>query len=181
MLLYRATIGSNLHGFARASSDYDYIEVFADTNGVEHKRHHHYRQTIVGNDDATQVTLNAFIKCASNGSSQHLDAMFAPKSDHDLFYAYRSNFRVGVSAMLHLYYTIPAIIRGNKFTPKLRRHAARILCNANSLYKNEGRYNPVLDDKELDFCLTLWHNDEVNTKALLLSELSSHSIIQLDE
>lgn len=139
MLLYRTLVGSRLYGTNRPNSDYDWMEVYSSMRVKP-------RQVIQGEDDTIKVTLSTFMTLASEGRHQYLEAMFAPRTDVDIFYDMRSNFYPDTAKTVNLYRrTI------NKFgdhkarkKDKAMQAALRMTYNLEELL-DTGQFNPVLD------------------------------------
>lgn len=96
MLLYRTIVGSRLYGTNGPDSDYDWMEVYSSMRARP-------RQVIQGEDDTIKVTLSTFMTLASEGRHQYLEAMFAPKTDVDMFYDMRSHFYPDTAKTVNLY------------------------------------------------------------------------------
>ena len=139
MLLYRTIVGSRLYGTHRKSSDYDWMEVYSSMRARP-------RQVIQGDDDTIKVTLSAFMTLASEGRHQYLEAMFAPKTETDMFYDMRRNFYPDTAKTVNLYRrTI------NKFGDHKARKRDKAMQTALRMtysleeFLQKGRFSPVLD------------------------------------
>lgn len=139
MILYRTIVGSRLYRTNRPDSDYDWLEVHSSMRSRP-------RQVIQGDDDTIKVTLSTFMTLASEGRHQMLEAMFAPKTDVDMFYDMRRNFYPDTAKTVNLYRrTI------NKFGDHKSRKRDKAMQTALRMtysleeFLQKGRFDPVLD------------------------------------
>lgn len=139
MILYRAIVGSRLYGTNRPDSDYDWLEVHSSMRSRP-------RQVIQGNDDTIKVTLSTFILMASEGRHQMLEAMFAPKTDTDMFYDMRRNFYPNTAKTVNLYRRTIYKFGDHKMRKrdKAMQTALRMTYNLEE-FLEKGRFDPVLD------------------------------------
>lgn len=140
MLLYRTIAGSRLYGTNRPDSDYDWIEVYSSMRTRP-------RQAIKGDDDTIKVNLSTFMTLASEGRHQYLEAMFAPRTEVDMFYDMRSHFYPDTAMTINLYRrTI------NKFGDHKARKRVKAMTTALRMTYNleeliqKGKFNPKLDE-----------------------------------
>lgn len=139
MLLYRTVVGSRLYGTNRPDSDYDWMEVYSSMRARP-------RQVIQGEDDTIKVTLSTFMTLASEGRHQYLEAMFAPKTDVDMFYDMRSHFYPDTAKTVNLYRRTINKFGDHKARKKSKamQTALRMTYNLEELLQT-GKFNPVLD------------------------------------
>lgn len=139
MLLYRTVVGSRLYGTNRPDSDYDWIEVYSSMRARP-------RQVIRDNDDTIKVTLSTFMMLASEGRHQYLEAMFAPRSEIDMFYDMRSHFYPDTAKTVNLYRRTINKFGDHKARKKQKamQTALRLTYNLEEIIQT-GKFNPVLD------------------------------------
>lgn len=139
VLLYRTITGSRLYGTNRPDSDYDWIEVYSS---MRHKP----RQSIKDNDDTIRLSLSTFMAMASSGRHQMLEAMFAPKTDIDMFYDMRRSFYPDTAQTVNLYRRTIQAFGHRKSTrrDKAIKTALRMTYNLDEFLRR-GRFDPVLD------------------------------------
>lgn len=139
MILYKTIVGSRLYGTHRESSDYDWLEVHSSMRSRP-------RQVIQGDDDTIKVTLSTFMTLASEGRHQYLEAMFAPKTDIDMFYDMRRNFYPDTAKTVNLYRRTIFKFGDHKMRKrdKAMQTALRMTYNLEE-FLEKGRFNPELD------------------------------------
>lgn len=146
MLLYRTIVGSRLYGTNRPDSDYDWMEVYSSM-------HTKPRQVITDKDDTIKVSLSTFMSLASQGNHQFLEAMFAPKTDVDIFHDMRKKFYPDTAKTVKMYcgliekfgdhksrkrdkaiktalrmsYDLEELLRRGRFDPRVDLGTARVL------------------------------------------------------
>ena len=137
-VLLRTVHGSRLYGLAHADSDDD--NYFVVDQGTRRAK-----QTIVGKDDITVLTLAEFAHQIHKGVPQALEALFSPAGDALDLDAYRHHFYVDTAACLNTYRrTIKSFSLAGDF--KRRRHALRLAYNLRDLAA-DGRFNPRLTER----------------------------------
>lgn len=153
MLLYRTIVGSRLYGTNRPDSDYDWMEVYSSMRAKP-------RQKVAGENDTIKISLGQFMHYAGTGRHQYLEAIFAPKTDIDMFYDMRRNFYPDTAQTVNLYRrTINSF--GNRKARKKDKAmitALRLTYNLEDMLKT-GRFNPVLDDNLVSMLKSLDWND----------------------
>lgn len=104
------------------------------------------RQVIAGEDDTIKVTLSTFMMLASEGRHQYLEAMFAPRTDVDMFYDMRSNFYPDTAMTVNLYRRTINKFGDHKARKKVKAMttALRMTYNLEELIQ-KGKFNPKLD------------------------------------
>lgn len=118
------------------------------------------RHKVTDETDTIKVSLSEFMRLAHEGSHQYLEAMFAPKTEIDLFYDMRLRYYAHTANTVNRYrQTI------NKFgdhkarrKEKAMRTALRMTYSLEELLET-GRFNPVVD-KSLSHMLTYGTWDE---------------------
>jgi hypothetical protein len=139
-LLLRTIHGSRLYGLHHDGSDYDYFEV----HGFDKFRS---EQSIVDGVDTLRVSLDTFIRRASAGSPQALEAMWSRQAEVDLI-PWRWSFQPDRSLTENLY---KRTIKNFSLSPdrKRRRHAWRLNLNYSD-FINYGSFNPTLSSDQID-------------------------------
>lgn len=145
-LIFETVHGSHLYGLAHEDSDRD---VFFVTDSKRRRSRHSYNGAL--GLDQVRVGLTTFLRHASEGSHQHVEALFSPYK-HWYQSEYREmieSYRVtGPEVFAKYERTIKSFCYGDL---KRRRHACRLSLNLAGLRK-EGRFNPVMTDVEIFFC-----------------------------
>lgn len=167
MLLYKVLIGSRLYGTHRKDSDYDWLEVHSSMRSRP-------RQVIQGDDDTIKVTLSTFMTLASEGRHQMLEAMFAPKTEIDMFYNMRRNFYPDTAKTVNLYRRTIYKFGDHKMRKrdKAMQTALRMTYNLEE-FLEKGRFNPVLDTELASVLSSMsWQeaHDETFNRMNILSE-----------
>lgn len=139
-LLLRTIHGSRLYGLHHDGSDYDYFEV----HGFDKFRS---KQSVVDGVDTLRVSLDTFIRRASAGSPQALEAMWSHKAEVDLI-PWRFNFAPDRAVMEDAYIRT---IKNFSLSPtrKRRRHGWRLKLNYSD-FINYGSFNPTLSSGQID-------------------------------
>ena len=134
-LLLRTIHGSRLYGLHHDGSDYDYFEV----HGFDK---FHSKQSIVNGVDTVRVSLDTFIRRASAGSPQALEAMWSRQAEIDLI-PWRWSFQPDRSLTENVY---TRTIKNFSLSQdrKRQRHAWRLKFNYSD-HMNYGQFNPTLD------------------------------------
>lgn len=154
-LLFRCTHGSHLYGLARPTSDKDVYEVWTKPAGRNPwvERRGVSRQRIEGETDVTSKDLGTFLREASFGVPQALEAMFAPASlvEVDRISHLRAGFRATGPGVTGTYLrTIKSFAYGGGGGGgawKKRRHAIKLAVNGRELTMT-GRMSPQLSDRD---------------------------------
>jgi hypothetical protein len=151
--------GSRLYGFAREDSDYDRYTV---TDSLRLKA----RQTVVRTNggreiDHVRIGFNGFLIKALGGSHQSVEALFSPLKDWNEEFEYLKPFidnMVVCGAPVYAKYerTIKSFCFGDF---KRRRHAVRLSLNLAAL-REVGRFNPIMDSIDREYCEALATNME---------------------
>lgn len=165
MLLYTTITGSRLYQTHKNGSDYDYIEVYSENIKTNHK--------VTDKTDVTKISLSNFMLLAHEGSHQMLEAMFAPKTEVDLFYDMRSRYYAHTANTVNRYRRTILKFGDHKARKKEKamRTALRMTYNLEELLET-GRFNPVVD-KSLSHMLTYATWDEAyEATQIKLEELS---------
>lgn len=155
MLLYRTIVGSRLYGTNRPDSDYDWMEVYSENMSTHQK--------IVGNIDTTQISLSNFMLRAGEGAHQMLEAMFAPRTDVDMFYDMRSHFYPDTAKTVNLYRRTINKFGDHKARKKVKAMttALRMTYNLEELIQ-KGKFNPKLDGGTIDMLNSLTWDEAFN-------------------
>lgn len=103
--------------------------------------------------DLTKMDLGTFAMFAYDGVPQALEAMYAPDSAVlvDNIREYRKSFRASIPAMRATYDDVIHSFRGLDKKPKMRFHTLRLATNFREASENDGRFNPVVSEKELQY------------------------------
>lgn len=136
-MLYKTVHGSRLYGTAHENSDHDFYVVIAPTG-----KRKYAKQSIVNGIDTTTVDLPTFIRHATMGVPQALEAMWSPCAIVDEI-PWRWNFYAGTEARSRFARTIKNFIIGDAATVKSKRHALRLGIELRDLLKY-GRFSPVM-------------------------------------
>lgn len=145
-LIFETVHGSHLYGLANENSDRD---VFFVTDSERRRSQHSYNESL--GLDQVRVGLTTFLRRASEGSHQSVEALFSPlKTYHQPEYRDMiESYRVFGSEVFAKYErTIKKFCYGDF---KRRRHACRLTLNLAELRK-QGRFNPVMTDLEITMC-----------------------------
>ena len=167
IILNNTIIATTLYTKKSPDSDYDWLEVHSSMRSRP-------RQVIQGNDDTIKVTLSTFILMASEGRHQMLEAMFAPKTDTDMFYDMRRNFYPNTAKTVNLYRRTIYKFGDHKMRKrdKAMQTALRMTYNLEE-FLEKGRFDPVLDTEIASVlpCMS-WQeaHDETFDRMQMLSE-----------
>lgn len=140
-LIFETVHGSHLYGLEHEGSDMDLYKVYENDGTTDLK------QSIHAGVDTVRGSLDAFLKRATSGSHQSVEALFSPvKQWHpgmeEKYGPFIEGFRVsGGEAFAKYERTIHKFCYGNY---KKRRHAVRLWLNLRDL-RTYGRFNPRLD------------------------------------
>lgn len=136
--LIKCLAGSHLYGLSTPESDIDYYEVY-DYFNKRYRPNKQAKQTIVDNEDSTQVSLNKFHFMCMKGVPQALETLFSPQDAWlevsgewvDLSDLIKYDVVANKDVVLDTYRrTVMNFWNGDR---KKRRHAFRLLINAEQL------------------------------------------------
>lgn len=151
MILFKTIHGSHLYGLSTPSSDTDYYVV------VSGKNRNLNRQTIVDGIDTNVVCFDSFLRLATKGVPQALEAMFSrePEIDH-IGFLRSSFFATGPTVRDTYRRTIKNFWKGTDL--KRKRHALRLCLNYSQLQRT-GQFNPRLSENEIHLISDLCRQD----------------------
>lgn len=161
-LLYSVEHGSHLYGLAHPGSDMDIYSVYFGKGKT--------RQKIVNNLDTTCVSLDSFLRHASQGNPQALEAMFATNPIVDHITYLRSAFRPSIPATVDTYCRTIKNFTLSYENVKYQRHAIRLSLNLLQLLEH-GEFNPTLSPTEKDLVLS-WDGGDVGELIGLINFIS---------
>lgn len=155
-VILRTEHGSHLYGLARPDSDYDYYEIYDFLN----QRYRPKKQALqrIENDlDEVKISLERFTDICFKGVPQAIEVLFSPPEA----WVYESGW-LDVSAQIksELGNHMPAVLEtyrrtalnffySTKDPEKKRRHAFRLLLNANEL-KASGAMHSRLNTEQVE-------------------------------
>jgi hypothetical protein len=151
-MLFKTPHGSHLYGMAHAGSDNDWYTIVEKTPGSRKKSTH----SVVGDEDNVVLDFGTWIRYCENGVPQALEAMFSQMPVHDEISEFRESFYVGTEAWSRYLRTITSFVSNQDY--KKKRHALRLALNFVELAKT-GRFNPTLNQNQIDFISDLAHRD----------------------
>ena len=154
-VILRTQHGSHLYGLARPDSDYDYYEIYDFLN----KRYRPKKQTkqrIIEDLDEVKISLERFTDTCFKGVPQSVEVLFSPP---ECWVVENGWLDISAQIKLELGNHIPAILETYKRTAlnffystkdqeKKRRHAFRLLLNANEL-RASGEMHTRLDASQI--------------------------------
>lgn len=172
-LLLETPLGSRLHGFATANSDYDTLRIFSNPENAS-KSARKPKHRIKGEDDSLEMYLSTFILLCDNGISQALEGMFSRQATYcdPLLAAYAREYYPSLGNCNKAFRsTIKAAMceAEEKGKDKPRRHALRLGHYLNELYTT-GQFNPTLDTETAALYMELC-KDEKGTREYLEEHL----------
>lgn len=136
--------GSHLYGLAHAGSDNDTFEVWAGRKS---------RQSLNGSEDVLRVSYDDFVKGASKGVPQFLEALYSPYKTVDKLGHLKLHPAYWTAVNTYLR-TIKSFWRDDPTDPKdfkLRRHSARLAVNLQE-FMEKGYFCPVLSERDREWC-----------------------------
>jgi hypothetical protein len=149
-LLYSVKHGSHLYGLAHPGSDTDIYSVYFGKGKTTQK--------IVNNLDTTCVSLDSFLRHASQGNPQALEAMFATNPIVDHITYLRSAFRPSIPATVDTYRRTIKNFALSYTDVKSQRHAIRLSLSLLQLLEC-GDFNPTLTHTEKELVLS-WNGGD---------------------
>lgn len=148
MLLLRTPIGSRLYNTHHEHSDWDTLEVYANTVPSPSRQ---IKQKIRGDQDVVQMNLSTFMNYAYRSSHQILECMFSQQADIDLIRDMRLRYFINTGTFVSLYRrTIKAFALSDSI--KSVRHAMRMTYNLQEGI-SFGRFNPTMSEERRQFLL----------------------------
>lgn len=145
-VLFKTVHGSHLYGLAHAESDNDFYTVL---DKVKNARAKYAKQKISADGtDSMVVDFGTWLDQCVSGVPQALEAMFSQMPLHDELAEFRAGYRVSTGASERYLRTITSFVYTQD--PKRKRHGLRLALNMYD-FTHTGRFNPTLNDNDVDF------------------------------
>jgi predicted nucleotidyltransferase len=153
----RTLHGSHLYGLSRPDSDYDYYEIY-DFLNQRYRPKKQAKQRIDDDLDEVRVSLDKFTDICFKGVPQAVEVLFSPPEAWvvengwlDISAKIKLELRKHMPAVLETYRrTALSFFYSRKDQIKKRRHAFRLLLNANEL-KVSGEMHSRLIGEQFEF------------------------------